>query len=176
MLVLKEFKLNENAEDFLYIKARQEGIMSFILSLIGIDTTTELKCNSKDMLFRTASLRKGQSNIYIPNTAVTAVMSGFHKPFQLLVAAIVWLCVGIGASIGMEDGGAFVLVVCLVIGGICLLLYILNKSLWFGVYNGGDSPMASILAKRSVIEGVKVDFEQFEKAAVLLNRKIREAK
>jgi F0F1-type ATP synthase assembly protein I len=175
MLVLKEFKLDENAEEFLRIKGREGGLLSFILTLVGIDATTELKCNSKDMLFRSASLRKGQSNLFIPNSAVTAVVSGFAKPFALLVNAIVWFCVGIGAGIAADSfvGG---LIGGLVVGGICLVLYILNKSLVFGVYNGGDHPIAAIHVKRSVLEGVKVDFEQFEKAAVALNNKIRAAR
>jgi hypothetical protein len=172
MLVLKEFKMDENAEDFLYIKAREEGILAFLLSLAGIDTITELKCNTKNLLYRASSVRKGQLNVYIPNQAVTAVMAGFFKPFQLLIVAAVFL---LGGVFGMSESIALT-IVGLVIAGICVLFYVLNKEILFSVQNGGDNFVVNIVVKRSVIEGVKIEFEEFQKAAALLNEKIRKSR
>jgi hypothetical protein len=173
MLVLKEFKLDENADEFLYIAGRSEGIWAYLLTLIGIDTTTELRCNSKNLLFKTASLRKGQSDISVPNSAVTAVVTGFHKPFQLLVIAAVFFFAGLGCLSGGKSG-AVLLLVCLIVAVVCVVLYYISKSIIFGVYNGGDHPVAAMYVKRSIIEGVSIDFEKYQKAAVLLNKAVLE--
>jgi len=171
MLVLKEFKLDENADEFLYIAGRSEGIWAYILTLIGIDTTTELRCTGKNLLFKTASLRKGQSDISVPNSAVTAVVTGFHKPFQLLVIAAVFL---LGGLSGLMAGSVYPLILGLIVAAVCVFFYYISKSILFGVYNGGDHPIAAIYIKRSVIEGVNVDFEKYQKAAALLNKAVLE--
>jgi hypothetical protein len=177
MLVLKEFRLDENADEFLYIKGREEGLWAFILSWIGIDATTELRCEKKSLVFKTASLRKGQEDISVPISAVTAVVTGFHKPFKLLVAAVMFLLGGIFGAMGGGRGGSVgVLVICLLAAAVCFALYYMRKSMLFGVFNGGDHPIAALHIKRSVIEGVSVDFEKFQKAAALLNKTVLDCK
>jgi hypothetical protein len=180
MLVLKTFKLDENSDEFLHITGRREGIVAYIFNLIGIDTTTELRCNSKNLSFKTASLRKGQSDISVPNSAVTAVATGFHKPFQLLVIAAFFLLTGLSRLSGLFSSrtaalAAVVLVICLAIAAVCVFLYYITKSILFSVYNGGDHPIAAIYIKRSVIEGVSIDFEKYQKAAALLNKAVLES-
>jgi hypothetical protein len=176
MLVLKEFRLEEDADEFLYIKGRHEGLVAFVLSWLGIDTTTELKCDSKSMVFKTASLRKGQAEVNVPVSAVTAVVTGFHKPFQLLVAAAVFLLIGISVAIEGSSGSSAALIICLLIAAGCFVFYFISKSMLFGVYNGGDSPIAALHVKRSVIEGVNIDFEKFKKAAASLNKAVLNCK
>lgn len=168
MLVLKEFKLDENADEYLYISGRSEGIWAYLLTLIGIDTTTELRCNSKSLLFKTASLRKGQADITIPNSAVTAVVTGFHKPFALLVVAALFLLGGLSAHT------IWSIALGLVVAAVCVFLYYIGKSTLFGVYNGGDHPIAALYIKRSVIEGVSITFEKYQSAALLLNKAVLE--
>ena len=49
-LVLKKFVINQHAtgeEDCLHVIGRQEGISSFLLSLMKIDPNTEIKCNDE---------------------------------------------------------------------------------------------------------------------------------
>jgi hypothetical protein len=185
MLVLKAFKLDENADEFLHITGRREGIMAYIFNLVGIDTTTELRCNSKNLMFKTASLRKGQSDISVPNSAVTAVATGFHKPFKLLVVAALFLLLGFSFlsslfvaarfGFGAAAGPALLMLICFAIAVLCVYFYYITKSILFGVYNGGDHPIAAIYIKRSVIEGVSIDFEKYQKAADLLNKAVLES-
>jgi hypothetical protein len=66
----------------------------------------------------------------------------------------------------------FFLLLGLIVPSLCVLFYILNKSILFGVYNGGDRPIAMIRVPKRVINGVKIDFGAFQKAAVLLNKQI----
>ena len=172
MLVLKQFQVDESAETFLTIKGRQEGVIAWILSKVGLDPTTEMVCNRREVVYKSSSARHGQQNINIPNTAVTAVVTGYTKPFPLLVMAAVFALSGI---ITAASQGAAWFIVGLIIAGICLIAYALNKEMFFGVYNGGDKCIASLTTKRSVIEGVNVDFDKFEKAATLLTRVVLES-
>ena len=57
----------------------------------------------------------------------------------------------------------------------CIAYYALNKKMVFGVYNGGDNLIAALATKRSVIEGVTIDFDKFEVAAALLNKAVLES-
>ena len=171
MLVLKQFQVDENAETLLTIKGRQEGIIAWVLSMVGLDPTVEMVCNRQEIVYKSSSARHGQQNINIPNTAVTAVVTGYTKPFSLLVVAGLFVLGGLfGAS-----QAVWLLYLGLIIAGICLIAYTLNKEMFFGVYNGGDKCIASLTTKRSVIEGVNVDFDKFEKAATLLTRVVLES-
>ena len=172
MLVLKKFQIDENAETFMTIIGRQEGLISWILSKLGLDPTVEMLCNRQEIKYKSSSPRQGQLNICIPNTAVTAIVTGFKKPFYLLVLAALFI---FGGLVGAQSAGWLLVFVGLIAGGICLILYILKKEMFFGIYNGGDNIIASLTTKRSVIEGVNVDFDRFEKAAALLSRVVLES-
>ena len=176
MLVLKEFRIDENAETFINIKGREEGILSWLLSMIGLDPIVEMQCNRMGILYRSSSARKGQLNITIPNSAVTGVVAGYNKPFFLLVFAAIFIIGGFffgGFSYGRGSGMFRILG--LIIGIALIVTYMLKKNLIFGVYNGGDKLVAHLIVKRSVIEGIAVDFDKFEKAAALLNKVILES-
>ena len=172
MLVLKEFKIDENAELFLSIKGRQEGIIAWLLSKIGLDPIVSLTCSRNEVMFKSSSTRKGQLNVNIPTTAVTAVVTGYKKPFSLLVLAAIF-AIG-GLYMQSATRGSFFLPG-LIAGAICIVFYVLQKAMVFSVFNGGDTAIASLVTKRSVIEGVSVDFDKFEKAAALLNKVVVES-
>jgi hypothetical protein len=174
MLVLKKFEVNPDAETFLEISGREAGILSFFLSLIGLDPITSFVANRESVKYETVSVKKGKSSIMVPNTAITAVVTGYRKPFELLISAAVILVLGITLSIGTESG--LVAVAGVIVAVICVVLYILKKFLFFGFYNGGDHPIAAMSVKRSVIENMSLDLEKFEDAAILLNKVILETK
>ena len=52
---------------------------------------------------------------------------------------------------------------------ICFILYKLNKALLISVVSNSSWP-ASICFKRSVIEGVKIDFEQSQEVINIINK------
>jgi len=172
MLVLKQFEIDKDADIFLKISGRESGILSFLLSLIGLDPITTFEADKKSVRFETVSVRKGKFRVSVPNSAITGVVTGWTKPFQLLVVAAVFLICGlsgIGTSMAIVIAGV-------VVAAICLVFYFLNKSLFFGFYNGGDSPIAIMQVGRSVIENVPLDLEKFEEAAAVLNEVILNSK
>jgi hypothetical protein len=178
VLVLKEFRLNESEDEFLTITGRSSGIVSWILSLYGIDPVTSLKCNNDTILFEEAAIRYGKKTLSVPLVAVTGVSSGIHKPFGLLVAGVIFIVGGIlmALSLPRYAGGAKVAVffVGLIVGAIFLVLYSLKKTVMFSIYNGGDRPIATISIKKSIIEGQSINESQFESAANALNKAVLE--
>lgn len=171
MLVLRNFTVDRNAETFLNIAGRESGVISFLLTLIGLDPTTSLTCTRKEALFKRSSI-KGQLNRCIPIHAITCVVTGYKKPFHLLYLAVGFLIGGIFGWALVNDydgGGGWLLVVGIVLAAISFAIYFLQKNMTFGFYNGGDNPIAFIQAKSSVIEGEKVDFDKFVEAAEILN-------
>jgi hypothetical protein len=177
ILVLKEFRLDENEDEFLKIVGRTSGILSWVLSLCGIAPVTSLECNRKAIKFEEAAIRYGKKAVSILLVAVTGVSSGVNKPFGLLVLGIVFILGGIIAAIflpryaaGGAKAGAFF--IGLIIGVIFLVVYSLKKTMFFSIYNGGDKPIATICMKKSVIEGQSIDEFKSGAAAHELNKAV----
>jgi hypothetical protein len=169
-LVLKEFRLNENEDEFLKIVGRSSGILSWILSLCGIDPITSLSCNKQSIKFETSAIRYGKKTINIPLVAVTGVSSGINKPFGLLILGIIFILGGIIGALSIHSIGFFIFG--LIIGVISLILYSLKKNMLFSIYNGGDKPIATICMKKSIIEGQSIDELKYESAANALNKAV----
>jgi hypothetical protein len=176
VLVLKEFHLNESEDEFLKISGRSSGILSWILSLCGIDPVTSLSCNKNAIKFEEAAIRTGKTTLSIPLVAVTGVSSGINKPFGQLVFGIVFVLGGIIGAMFLPRyaGGAKVgaFFIGLIIGAIFLALYYLKKTIFFSIYNGGDKPIATIYMKKSIIEGQSIDEIKSETAANMLNKAV----
>ena len=100
-LVLKEFKLNENEDEFLKISGRTAGLIGWLLSQFGIDPITTLTCNKKSIKFEDASIQNGKSTLNIPLASITAVQSGITKPFVLIVLGCVFIIGGIFGAIAL---------------------------------------------------------------------------
>jgi hypothetical protein len=174
VLVLKKFTLNENKDEFLKIEGRASGIISWILSLCGIDPVSSLSCNKQAIKFETSAIRQGKTTLNIPLVAVTGVSSGITKPFGLLVLGIIFILGGIIGAIalpryagGAKAGSFFIGVI---IGAIFLICYNLKKTMQFGIYAGGDKPIATLRCKKSIIEGQSIDESKYESAANALNK------
>jgi hypothetical protein len=171
VLVLKEFKLNTEDEEFLSIKGRASGILSWLLSLCGIDPVSSVSCNKQSIRFEEAAIRFGKKTLDIPLIAVTGVETGIRKPFELLVLGVVAVILGI-VFLFQSYGNLFAL--CLIIAIVFFIAYALKKLMFFSVYHGGDLPAAIIMAKRSIIEGQSVDEAKFLAAVNALNKAVIE--
>jgi len=172
VLVLKNFTLNEKADEFLRIEGRVGGFFSWILSLCGINPITSLSCNKESIKFEEASIRYGKRTINVPLVAVTGVSSGINKPFGLLVLGIIFALSGIIGAIARNSVGSFI--AGLIFGAIFIIIYVLRKTMIFSIYNGGDKPIANIRLEKSIIEGQSIDEQKYESAAITLNNAVLE--
>jgi hypothetical protein len=172
-LVLQEFKLDENEDEFLIIKVRHSGFLGWIFSLCGIDSVTSLICNKHTIKCEMSAIRYGKETYNIPLVGVSCVSSGIKKPFQLIVFGILFILTGMIAGNFAPPAFAGVLIWA---GIISLILYRFNKAMQFNIYTGGNKPIVSIAMKRSIIEGQNIDSAKYEAAANVLNKAVLSAK
>jgi hypothetical protein len=185
MLVLKEFRMDKNADEFLSIVGKESGWLATVLAWIGLGPVTALRCGRNALKFVSSSIRNGNRSISVPSSAVTAVAAGFYKPFMLLViaavsfvATLVFLILTCSVDIN-EDIAGFFIFMCLafaICGAVCVVRYKNSAFLQISVYDGGDLPIIAMRVKRSVIDGVTVDLEKFQNAADLLNDTVMESR
>ena len=173
-LVLKEFKLNENDDEFLKIVGRASGLLAWIFSLIGIDPITSLSCNKKSLKFEEAAIQNGKNTLNVPLAAVSGVYSGINKPFALLVIGTIFVLGGLIGAISVRSFGIFF--VGLIIGAVFIIFYFLKKTMTFGIYCGGDKPIATICLKKSIIEGQNIDESKYDFAADALLQAVLKCK
>jgi len=134
-LVVKEIKINDEGPHYVHIVARQAGVLAFLLSIIGIDSTTIFDLYEDRLEFIEGSL-SGRLTTVMPLSAVSIATSGFVKPFIHLILGILLLPVCIGIFF--------------------IISYYLSKSLVVSIDSNGSSSI-TICLKRSVIEGVNMD-------------------
>ena len=150
-LVVKEIKINEEGPQYVHIVARKSGVIAFLLSIVGIDSTTTFDVYEDKLEFSQGSL-SGYVKSCMPLSSMTVATGGFVKPFMELVIGILLV---FPASI-------FTLGISAIIGIILIIHYFLSKTLLVQVVasSGWD---ATICLKRSVIEGVEINQDTADK-------------
>jgi hypothetical protein len=161
VLVLKEFKLNVNEDEFLIITGRATGFWSWVKSLFGFDQVTSLRCNKQSIKYSS-----GGNTLHIPNVAITGVSSGINQPFILLILGIIIILFGLIGVIAMRSVFVFVFILCLIIGIIFILLS-RKKTMQFSIHAGENFPLVLISVK-----GSDIDIANCELAASTLNKAV----
>jgi hypothetical protein len=145
--VIKEWLASEAPNQdgvFISIKGREGGLLSFLLSLVGINPTVSLVVDGQNLRFEEGSLA-GFFRWVTPLTNVCSGGYGYRKPWKpaviiaILGTLTVWLAplFWIGAA----------------------LYYALNKELSVRLGDFGGKTYG-IAFKRSVIERIKVDEDE----------------
>lgn len=155
-LVLKEFTINLNGPEYVHIVARKSGLISWLLTLMQIDTTTTFRVFADRIEFAEGSL-SGQICTTMPLRSISITTCGYTKPILLIVWAIIFFLLAI-PSFGVT----------LIFSILCFIFYFLNKSLLISVVSNSSWP-AGLCFKRSVIEGVKVEYQQAEEVIRIIN-------
>jgi len=150
-LVVKEVKINEAGPQYVHIVARKAGVIGFLLSILGIDSTTTFDVYADKLDFSQGSL-SGYVKSSMPLSKMTVATGGFVKPFVELIIAILLIF----------PGALFTLGISAIIGVLLIIHYFLSKTLVVQVVasSGWD---ATICLKRSVIEGVEINQDMADK-------------
>ncbi len=165
--ILKTFQIDQTGSTgaHLFIEARQPGIFAFILNLIGLDPTAQLKVTKGAVSFRSTSL-SGMTETSTALTQIGSFQGGYSKPIGFLILAVFFPIIGVIIDIAIE----FFIVtwVMLIVSLICLIAYALQKNLAFGFETSGGA-YYGLSFKRGVLNNVKVDITQVENALQLVN-------
>ena len=103
-LVVKEVYVNEAEDMQVKIVARKAGLISWILSLLGIDSTFTLWIYKNRIESMEGSL-SGRIKTVVPLTSLDTYTCGFTKPVQLLVFAAFFICFALFQCFARASGG-----------------------------------------------------------------------
>lgn len=146
-LVVKEFTVNQEGPHYVHIVARRGGIINWLLTLCGINTTTILDIYEDRVLFEHGSL-SGKLKSCMPLSAMSVASGGFFKPVIYLFWAFVFFIAAF-----------FTFGISLILTIAAIVYYYISKSLLIEIVSA-SSWGASICFKRSIIERVNVDYDK----------------
>lgn len=174
-LVVKSWKVSSRpaaGEPNVAIVARDSGLLSFILSIVGVDPTTTLQVSARHVFFEKGDL-SGFERRFIPLEHVSSTYYGRVKPWKTAGALIV-LSILIGGSLMGHSTGLTVLgtLVFLVGVALSLLYYYLNRELRIGVVEVSGWP-SSLSFKRSLIEGQEINEGAVENVVQIIEHLIK---
>lgn len=172
-LVLRRFQIDETGVSGanVWIEARQPGLVSFLLTLVGLDPNSALKVTRGSISFRNSSVF-GMNQVSTPLTNVGAFVGGYKKPFWALVFSGLMFLTGLSLAFTEDGGILFVLFALLALGG--LLYYYLQKTMFMGFETSGGGTYGFAF-KASVLEGVGVDIKRVETTISYVNTLISSA-
>ncbi len=158
-LVIKSWNATETpGEDGIYVSivGRQEGFLSWLLSVMGIDATTTLRVDRDTVYFEAGSLAGFQQRV-IPLANLSSAYFGYAKPWQLALAIgfVLMPFFGLGLILGP-------------------LYYFLNKTLSLGIIENAGV-LSGIEFKRSVIEGQNINEQEARRVCTIVQRLMMEA-
>ena len=156
---------NEKGE-YIRISGRQEGIISWLLSYVGIDPTVHMSVTADNFHLERRTFW-GYSRRTIPIVKICEVRDGFERPW--LAPLIFWILGGIcffdtfGSLFGGKVIEAFgILFIASLLFGIGYLIYIYRRFLVVGVIGSGGLVPATVAFKPSFIEGKSIDADDAE--------------
>ena len=139
--MLKKWTANQTPDhngNYVHLVGREAGLFAWLLSLVGVDPTTEVEVKEHLILFTAGSLA-GREHRVIPIKSVCSAYYGYEKPWkEALVLGLIFLPI---FFIGLIVGP---------------LYYFLNKKLTVGIVENSGW-IGGFSFKRSVIEGVNID-------------------
>lgn len=166
-LVLQKLVAREPAAEeetpVIELVGRQQGIISFLLTLVGISPITDFRVTADELCCNSTSLF-GRHNQCVPLRAISSVSAGVRKPVWYLFLAFAFLVVGAFGGLGvLWNEGLYrfflALVACGAMAAIFFWLYVINKRFFVSIYTQGGPPILLSL-KPNVIEGVPLDLER----------------
>jgi len=168
-LATKEFRYSTTPEDGQYVRivGRKSGLADWLLSRIGIDSTTTLEVHRDHIRF-TSSNFSGQITTMIPMHSIANTSTGYFKPvFNLIIGALFIFGAMLLPFAADIDGTTTLILVAT--GMTAIIYYYLHKTLLLSTKDA--SSFETLLAfKPSVIEGVKIGPEDAANVVAIINK------
>jgi hypothetical protein len=146
-LVLREKVINPEGPCYVKLVGRKAGLMDWLLTLIGINTTTTLEVFEDRIEYSYGSL-SGRVLEVIPLSQVSNLVCGYFKPVLLLFLAVLSLPLVI-VTFGVS----------LILTALLVFFYFFKKSTLISIIPASSSA-ASVAFKRSLIENKNITEEE----------------
>lgn len=168
-LVIKSWAVNPNppaGQPHVQIVGRESGLISFVLSLLGIDATTTLAVNARHIEYERGSL-SGFERWITPMEHVSSTYYGRVKPWK--TASVI---AGLGLLLGFSAPGIYGLIFVLIGVGLAGVYYFLARNLTLGFIADSGKP-AGLTFRRSVIEGQEINEDSLRSIITLIEHLIK---
>jgi hypothetical protein len=172
-LVLRRFQIDETGVSGanVWIEARQPGLVSFLLTLVGLDPNSSLRVTRGSISFQNSSVF-GMNQVSTPLANIGAFVGGYKKPFWALVFSGLMFFLGLSLAFTEDGGVLFGIFAFLALVG--LVYYYLQKTMFMGFETSGGGTYGFAF-KASVLEGVGVDIKRVESTIAYVNSLISSA-
>ena len=168
--VIKEWFASETPNQdgiYVHIRGRKGGLISLLMSLVGIDPTVSLVVDRENVRF-TEGKWTGFDSWVTPLNKLCSGHYGYSKPFW---STVLWIIIGV-ALLLPSSGLSLILIL-----GV-IAYYFLNKTLVLGLtYIGGgvERSKDELQFKRSLIEGKNIDEFAAERIVAIIEMIVRGA-
>ncbi len=194
--VLDSFSLNPAAtgeDPFIQISGRHQGLISWLMTLLGMETRIDLTVGAREWVLRSGSFA-GMLTTSVPLGHVEETVCGYQRSLMALFFTVFFslncLWTGLVSLVplvqilsadsesarehfsAMLSTNLEMLLVWLALAFIAGAVYYFSKRIAFAV---SHQHVSGFVFKRSFIGGHVVDLAQMEEAAFLLNRLVRAA-
>lgn len=169
-LVLKALNIFSEGKDGTYINiiGRPAGMISWLLTALGLETTTTLVLTSDRLTYSGASFR-GEHYTVLPLPSIESTSCGYSKPIGWVVAGVLAIIIGLVFDRPDVQAESIIRIVAIVLGALFIIKYFFSKKMYMAVSAGQTT--VSISFKKSVIENVPVTLERTKEAISVLNTK-----
>ncbi|MBC8243658.1 MAG: hypothetical protein H8E20_04635 [Verrucomicrobia bacterium] len=171
--VIKKWRASDEPDAdgvFVLISGRSSGLISWLMSLLGLDPTVTLTATGSRIEFSSTSL-SGKQSILIPINKVNKTSYGYAKPWK---AAIGYIVVFSALTAATLDASGMLAITLFIIGLLLgVVKYLFGKELTIGFGDGDDEH--TIEFKRSLIENQNINEQQAEHVCELIQRLISNA-
>ncbi len=163
-----DFRTAAPALNRLEIVGRAQGVIAFVLSLMGLSPITRLSVADDEVRYESSSL-SGIRSQFVPLRSVSNVASGIHKPIAPLVFAAFAFVNGFIVTTGSRS---FIpLMVTTIVAGVLVVVYFLSRKFFVEIHAEGGPPIV-VRFRPNVIEGVAIDATQVERLVLALRQMV----
>jgi hypothetical protein len=133
-LLLLDFQINANPSTVVYMRGRRRGITAWIMNLIGLGTDYKMHVTPQAVYIEYNSPLSGVTLVNLPIQMVNTVAAGYVRSLLVLILSGL---IGTGGLIAVFTEDARIPgIICLVIGLILLLRYLMSRELEIRIATG----------------------------------------
>ena len=170
-LALKEKEINENGPLYIRLAGRKSGLLDWLLTVIGINTTTVVEVYEDRIEYSYGSI-SGSMQETIPLSKVSNLICGRFKPVLMFLLAVIAFIAGIIMAFAAKSFGLFF--VGIVFAVIFFIFYHLQKSTLISVIPNSASAIA-VVFKRSIIENHNISEAEAKQIIRIINQLVDNA-
>lgn len=151
---IDKFNFNRRPKDgdlVLEISGTASGILSQILTFLGLNTRSFLKISRREVRFEFSNLG-GTDHIVCPMDAITCSLCGVNKPLWRLLLGI--LLLGSGIYTVLFSGGGLSAIIAALVGGGLLYWYIASKDLMINFSTGDIGGLRGLAFSAATVNAV----------------------